>query len=80
MFRKFVITVLTAQAAVLGAAADAIAETLPPSPAADTPRLRLIASRRLRLQPLIRSPPLCQTRAPGQKRPSRALMVASGYE
>ena len=47
MFRKFVITVLTAQAAILGAAADALAETLPPPPpAADTPRLRLVASRR----------------------------------
>ncbi len=42
MFRKFVITVLTAQAAILEAAADAIAETLPPPPVADTPRLRLV--------------------------------------
>ena len=43
MFRKFVIAVITAVAAILETAADAIAATLPP-PAADSPRLRLVAS------------------------------------
>jgi hypothetical protein len=46
MFRKFVIAVFTAVAAILETAADAIAATLPP-PAADGPRLRLVASGRL---------------------------------
>ena len=46
MFRKFVIAVFTAAAAILETAADAIAATLPP-PAADGPRLRLVASGRL---------------------------------
>ena len=43
MFRKLVIAVITAVAAILEAAADAIAATLPP-PAADGPRLRVVAS------------------------------------
>ena len=43
MFRKFVIAVIAAWAAILETAADAIAATLPP-PAADSPRLRLVAS------------------------------------
>jgi hypothetical protein len=43
MFRKFVIAVITAWAAILETAADAIAATLPP-PAANSPRLRLVAS------------------------------------
>jgi hypothetical protein len=43
MFRKLVIAVITAVAAILETAADAIAATLPP-PAADSPRLRLVAS------------------------------------
>jgi len=55
MFRKFVIAVITAVAAILETAADAIAATLPP-PAADTPRLRLVASGRLCPRPLIVSP------------------------
>jgi len=46
MFRKFLIAVFTAAATLLETAADAIAATLPP-PAADGPRLRLVASRRL---------------------------------
>jgi len=46
MFRKFVIAVFTAVAAILETAADAIAATLPP-PAAYGPRLRLVASGRL---------------------------------
>jgi len=53
MFRKFVIALFTAAAAILETAADAIAATLPPPattlppPAADGPRLRLVASGRL---------------------------------
>ncbi len=46
MFRIFVIAVITTMAAILETAADAIAATLPP-PAADTPRLRVVASGRL---------------------------------
>jgi len=42
MFRKFVIAVIIAVAAILETAADAIAATLPP-PAADSPRLRVVA-------------------------------------
>jgi AcrR family transcriptional regulator len=49
MFRMFVIAVITAMAAILESAADAIAATLPP-PAADQPRLRLVASGRLCLR------------------------------
>ena len=45
MFRKLVIAVITAWAALLETAADAIAATLPP-PAADSPRLRVVASGR----------------------------------
>jgi len=45
MFRMFVLAVITAMAAILETAADAIAATLPP-PAADRPRLRLVASGR----------------------------------
>jgi hypothetical protein len=47
MFRKFAIAVigaLNAVAAILETAADAIAATLPPPPAAESPRLRLVAS------------------------------------
>jgi hypothetical protein len=43
MFRKLVIAFVTAVAAILETAADAIAATLPP-PAADSPRLRVVAS------------------------------------
>jgi hypothetical protein len=46
MFRKLVIAVITAWAALLETAADAITATLPP-PAADSPRLRVVAPGRL---------------------------------
>ena len=46
MFRKLLIAVITTVAALLETMADAIAVTLPP-PAADTPRLRVVASGRL---------------------------------
>jgi len=55
MFRKFVIAVFTAVASILETAADAIAATLPP-PAADGPRLRLVASGRLRVPVTTASP------------------------
>ena len=42
MFRKMVIAVITAWAAILETTADAIAATLPP-PAADSPRPRVAA-------------------------------------
>ncbi len=45
MFRIFIIAVITTMAAILETAADAIAATLPP-PAADSPRLRVVASGR----------------------------------
>ena len=67
MSRKLVIAVITAVAAILETAADAcggpshdtdaIAATLPP-PAADGPRLRVVASGRLCLRLLIVSPPV----------------------
>ena len=69
MFRKFaiaVIDVLKAVAAILETAADAIAATLPPAPAAESPRLRLVVSGRLRLRLLVMSPPPCQADASGQ--------------
>ena len=75
MFRKFVIAVITAMAAILETAADAIAATLPPPPAVDRPRLRVVASGRLCLRLLIMPPLPCQARAPSQQRPSRALMA-----
>ena len=46
MFRKLVIAVITAWAALLETVADAIEATLPP-PAADSPRLRVVAPGRL---------------------------------
>lgn len=49
MFRKLAIAVITALAALLETVADAIAATLPP-PAADSPRLRVVASGRLCLR------------------------------
>ena len=58
MFRKFVIAVITAVAAILERAADAIRATQPP-PGGDGPRLRLVASGRLCLRLLIVSPPPC---------------------
>ena len=42
MFRKMVIAVITAWAAILETTADAIAAALPP-PSADSPRLRVAA-------------------------------------
>ena len=56
MFRKLAIAVITAWAAFLETAADAIAATLPP-PAAGRPRLRVVATGRLCLRLLIVSPP-----------------------
>jgi hypothetical protein len=49
MFRKLVIAVITAAAALLETVADAITATLPP-PASDSPRLRVVAPRRLCLR------------------------------
>ena len=73
MFRKLVIAVITAWAALLETVADVIAVTLPP-PAADSPRLRVVASGRLCLRLRIVSPPPCQSRPapPGQRRTGRA--------
>jgi len=59
MFRKLVIAVITAWAALLETVADAIEATLPP-PAADSPRLRVVAPGRLCLRLLIVSPPPCR--------------------
>jgi len=56
MFRKLAIAVITAWAALLETVADAIAATLPP-PAADSPRLRVVATGRLCLRLLIVSSP-----------------------
>ena len=56
MFRKLAIAVITAVAAILETVADAIAATLPP-PAADSPRLRVVAPGRLCLRLCIVSPP-----------------------
>jgi len=64
MFRKLAIVVITAVAAILETVADAITATLPP-PAADSPRLRVVASGRLCLRLRIVSPP------PRQSRPRR---------
>jgi len=61
MFRKLVIAFITAVAALLETAADAIAATLPP-PTVDSPRLRVVAPGRLCLRLLIVSPPACQSR------------------
>jgi hypothetical protein len=56
MFRKLVIAAITAWAALLETVADAIEATLPP-PAADSPRLRVVAPGRLCLRLLIVSQP-----------------------
>ena len=61
MFRRLVIAVITAVAALLETAADAIAATLPP-PTMDSPRLRVVAPGRLCLRLLIGSPPASQSR------------------
>ncbi len=52
MFRRLVIAVITAWAAILETVADAIVATLPP-PAADSPRLRVVAPGRLCLRLLM---------------------------
>ncbi len=49
MFRRLVIAFITAVAALLETAADAIAATLPP-PTVDSPQLRVVAPGRLCLQ------------------------------
>ncbi len=74
MFRKLVIAVITAVAAILETVADAIVATLPP-PAADSPRLRLVASGRLCLRLRIVSPPPSQSR-PRAERAERVLDAA----
>ena len=78
MFRKLLIAVITAWAALLETVADAIAATLPP-PAAGSPRLRVVATGRLCLRLLIVSPPPCRPRhtapyrvLPNPGRPARA--------
>jgi len=56
MLRIFVIAVITAVAAILETAADAIAATLP-APAPERPRLRVVESGRLCLRLLTAAPP-----------------------
>jgi len=73
MFRKFLIAVITAVAAILETAADAIAATLPP-PAADSPRLRVVASGRLCLPDADRVTVAAPTRANG-RRPHRSRQL-----
>ena len=70
MFRRLVIAVITAWAAILETVADAIVATLPP-PAADSPRLRVVAPGKLCLRLLIVSPAPCQPR-PGAARSAAA--------
>jgi len=72
MFRKLLIAVITAAAALLETVADAITATLPP-PTIDSPRLRVAVPRRLchQLPPV--SPPACQRPPPpGQRRRTAA--------
>lgn len=79
MFRKLLIAVITACAALLETVADAITATLPP-PAADSPRLRVVAPGRLCLRLRIVSPPPCQSRSgqrPANSKPSHATQVTS---
>ena len=61
MFRRLVIAIITAVAALLETAADAITATLPP-PTVDSPRLRVVAPGRLCLRLLTVSPPAWQSR------------------
>ncbi len=71
MFRKLVIAVITAWAALLETVADAIEATLPP-PAADSPRLRVVAPGRLCLRLLIVPPShYCVPAAAGTRAPAR---------
>jgi len=65
MFRKLAIAVITAWAALLETAADAIAATLPP-PAAGGPRLRVVAAGRLCLAAAHR---VTASEAGGERRP-----------
>jgi len=77
MFRKLVIAVITAWAALLETVADAIEATLPP-PAADSPRLRVVAPGRLCLRQLIVSQPdYCAPAAAGTWASSRRQRPAS---
>ena len=61
MFRKLAIAVITAVVALLETVADAITATLPP-PAADSPRLRVVAPGRLCLRLRVISPLPCHYR------------------
>ena len=80
MFRKLVIAVITAWAALLETVADAIEATLPP-PAADSPRLRVVAPGRLCLRLLIVSPPhYCAPAAAGIRSPGRRQRPGSALE
>ena len=63
MFRKLAIAVITAWAALLETAADAIAGTLPPL-AADSPRLRVVAPGPL-CSRLVTASPACGQAVPG---------------
>jgi hypothetical protein len=86
MFRKLAIAALTAWASLLETVADAIAATLPP-PAADSPRLRVVASGRLCLACTGRASPgrtraasscLCQEQRISLAISSRAPQSRSG--
>ncbi len=76
MFRKLVIAVITAWAALLETVADAIEATLPP-PAADSPRLRVVAPGRLCLRLLIVSDH-CAPAAVGTWASSRRQRILAG--
>ena len=80
MFRKLAIAVITAWAALLETVADAIAATLPP-PAADSPRLRVVATGRLCLRLLIVSPPprLAANAGPGPSPSPLRTFAAVGH-
>jgi hypothetical protein len=77
MFRKLLIAVITACAALLETVADAITATLPP-PAAGSPRLRVVAPGRLcpRLR-IVSPPPSRAGRRPASWKPSHATQVTS---
>ena len=77
MFRKLLIAAITAWAAILETVADAIVATLPP-PAADGPRLRVVAPGRLcpRLR-IVSPPPSRPAGAPASWKPSHATQVTS---
>ena len=83
MFRKLAIAVITAVVALLETVADAITATLPP-PAADSPRLRVVAPGRLCLRLRVISPLPCQYRPhrrghqPGPRRGRRGPPPSRG--